>query len=88
MAKFRHTIDSIKLSDRSAMGKSQLAVRIPQVLHDKLNSYVERTGTSKTDLVMIALATYLACAENVPLSQRVAELERRMVALEIKARES
>jgi predicted DNA-binding protein len=68
------------------MAKSQLAVRIPQVLHDQLNSYVERTGTSKTDIVMSAIANYLGCAENLPLSQRMAELERRLAALEAEVR--
>jgi hypothetical protein len=49
---------------------------------EKLNSYVERTGTSKTDVVVSAIAHYLGCAESVPLSQRVAEVERRVGELE------
>ena len=64
------------------MGKPQIAVRMPQTLFDELSSYVEKTGTSKTDVVVSAIAEYLGCADNVPLSQRVAELERRMAALE------
>ena len=47
-------------------------------------SYLEQVGTSKTDVVVSAIAQYLGCAENVPLSQRVAELERRMAAMESK----
>jgi hypothetical protein len=65
------------------MAKSQLAVRIPQVLHDKLNSYVEITGMSKTEAVVVALAQYLGCAEDMPLFQRMAEMERRLVELEV-----
>ena len=57
------------------MGKPHLAIRIPPPLLAELNSYVERVGTSKTDVVVSAIATYLGCAETVPLSQRVAELE-------------
>ncbi len=64
------------------MGKPQIAVRIPPSLMEKLNSYVEKTGTSKTDVVVSAIAQYLGCAESVPLSQRLAEVERRVGELE------
>jgi hypothetical protein len=50
---------------------------------EKLNSYVERTGISKTDVVVSAIATYLGCAESVPLSQRMAEVEKRVAELEV-----
>ncbi len=64
------------------MGKPQIAVRIPPSLMEKLNSYVEKTATSKTDVVVSAIAQYLGCAESVPLSQRLAEVERRVGELE------
>ena len=48
----------------------------------KLNHYVEKTRTSKTDVVVSVIAQYLGCAENVPLSQRVAELESRTAEVE------
>jgi hypothetical protein len=66
------------------MAKSQIAVRIPPPLLAELKQYVEQVGTSKTDVVVSAIAQYLGCAETVPLSQRMAELERRMAALETK----
>ncbi len=69
-----------------AMGKPQIAVRVPPSLFSKLNSYVSRTGTSKTEVVVGALAQYLGCAEDVPLSQRVAEVERRLAELETEVR--
>ena len=59
---------------------------MPPNLMEKLNSYVEKTGTSKTDVVVSAYAQYLGCAESVPLSQRVAEVERRLAALEAEKR--
>ncbi|MCH2246611.1 MAG: ribbon-helix-helix domain-containing protein [Crocosphaera sp.] len=40
------------------MGKPQIAVRMPQPLFDELNQYVEKTGTSKTDVVIIAITKY------------------------------
>ena len=67
-----------------AMGKPQIAVRMPPSLMAKLNSYVEKIDTSKTEVVVSAIAKYLDCSEDMPLSQRMAELERRMATLENK----
>ncbi len=36
----------------------------------------------KTDIVVNAIANYLGSAESMPLSQRMAEVERRLAALE------
>ena len=69
------------------MGKPQIAVRMPPSLMEKLNSYVEKIGTSKTEVVVSAIALYLDCSEDVPLSQRVAEIERRVAELEAKEKE-
>ncbi|NCS23842.1 MAG: DNA-binding domain-containing protein [Microcystis aeruginosa BS13-02] len=69
------------------MGKPQIAVRIPPPLLAELNQYVERVGTSKTDVIISAIAAYLGCTETVPLSQRVAELERRMAELKAQMRD-
>ena len=64
------------------MGKPQIAIRIPHSLLEELNSYVERFGSSKTDVVISAIARYLDCTEDVPLSQRLAAVERRLAELE------
>ena len=64
------------------MSRFQLAVRIPRFLHEKLNSYIDRTGASKTEVVVGALAHYLGCVEDLPLSQKVSELEQRIAAVE------
>ena len=63
------------------MGKPQIAVRIPPPLLAELNQSVERVGTSKTDVIVSAIAAYLGCAETVPLSQTVRELELQMKEL-------
>ena len=65
-----------------AMGKPQIAVRIPPALLKELDGYVHKTGTSKTDVVVSAIAQYLGSAENVPLIQRMAELEAKVSLLE------
>ncbi|MEH2114326.1 DNA-binding domain-containing protein [Nostoc sp.] len=64
------------------MTKPQIVVRIPPYLLEKLNNYAQQTGTSKTEVVVGALAHYLGCVENLPLNQRVAELEARTAVLE------
>ncbi len=68
------------------MGKPQIAIRMPPSLLAELNRYVERTGTTKTDVVVSAIAQYLGCSDSVPLSQRMAELERRFAELEKEVR--
>lgn len=68
------------------MTKPQITVRISPPLLTELNQYVKQTGTSKTDVVVSALAQYLGNAEAAPMSQRVAELEKRVAALEIDVR--
>ena len=66
------------------MSKPQIAIRLSPSLLQELNNYVELTGTSKTDVVVSAISQYLGCADNVPLNQRVGELERRLRELESK----
>ncbi len=68
------------------MTKPQITVRISPTLLNSLNQYVEETGTSKTDVVVSALAQYLGCAESMPLSQRMAEVEKRVAELEVRVR--
>ncbi|NCS06587.1 MAG: DNA-binding domain-containing protein [Microcystis aeruginosa G13-07] len=70
------------------MGKPQIAVRIPPPLLAELNQYVERVGTSKTDVIVSAIAQYLGYDDSdKPLNQRVAELEERLSALETMVKE-
>ncbi|MEI6444392.1 MAG: DNA-binding domain-containing protein [Nostocales cyanobacterium ELA583] len=66
------------------MSKPQIAIRLSPSLLQELNNYVELTGTSKTDVVVSAISQYLGCADNVPLNQRVGELEKRLTELESK----
>lgn len=64
------------------MGKPQLVIRVPPSLLNDLNGYVETTGISKTDVVVSAIAQYLGSSENVPLTQRMAELELKVLKLQ------
>ena len=64
------------------MTKPQIIVRLSQSLPMALNHYVEKTGTSKTDVIVSATAQYLGSAENVLLNQRMAELESQNEGIE------
>ena len=64
------------------MTKPQITIRISPSLLNSLNQYVEQIGTSKTDVVISAIAQYLGSAESKPFSQRLAEVERRVAELE------
>lgn len=68
----------------SAMSKPQIAIRLSPSLLQELNNYVELTGTSKTDVVVSAIAQYLGCADSVPLNQRMGEMEKRLTKIESK----
>ena len=66
------------------MGKPQIAIRLSPSLLQELNNYVELTGTSKTDVVVSAISQYIGCTDNMPLNQRMGELEKRLRELESK----
>ncbi len=68
------------------MTKSQIAVRIPRSLLEKLNSYANNTGTTKTEVIVGALAQYLDCRQDLSIPKRMAEMERRMAILETKVK--
>ena len=68
------------------MVRPQIAIRLPVPLMEKLNAYVKRTGASKTEVMVGALAQYLDFPESIPLSQRVSEMEKRMEELEAEVR--
>ena len=64
------------------MGKRQIAVRVPDSLLERLDNYVKAKKTSKTDVVIGALAQYLDSPENVPLGERMTAVEDKLAQLE------
>lgn len=68
------------------MSKPLIAVRMPPSLLEKLNSHAKLTGTSKTDVILTAVAQYLDCLDSISLTQRVTELEIKVK--ELQARDS
>jgi hypothetical protein len=64
------------------MNTVQLGIRISSSLNQRLTTFMEQTGMSKTEVVVSALASYLGCTEEVPLIERVASLEAKVTVLE------
>lgn len=71
-----------KLRSLPPSKKAQIAVRVPPSLLSKLKRYVQQTGISQTDVIVSALAKHLDSVEDVPIIQRILELEQRVTALE------
>ncbi len=66
------------------MSSVSVGVRIPSNLYEKLINHAHRINTSKSEVIISALASYLNSVEDIPLSVKVANLEKRIVALESK----
>ncbi len=70
------------------MNTIQLGVRIPSNLNERLTSFRSQTGMSKTEVVINALASYMGCAEEISLTERMASLEAKVAMLEALVKES
>ena len=68
------------------MIKPQITIRLSPSLLSELNQYVESTGTSKTEVVVSALAQYLGCADQISINQRMDEVERRLTLIEAQSK--
>lgn len=66
------------------MTKRQLGIRVPDSLLERLDRYAKEKNTSKTDVVIGALAKYLDSPESIPLKERVTVVEERVSKLEAK----
>ena len=65
------------------MNKAQISIRMPNALLAQLNGYAQKTGLSKTEVVVRAIANYLVSEEDSSLHRRMGEVERRLSELEI-----
>ncbi|WP_228059077.1 DUF6009 family protein [Nostoc sp. LEGE 06077] len=73
-----------KIKGSSPKRKAQIAVRVPLFILRKLNTHIQKTGMSQTDVVVSALAKYLDSTSDIPLIQRIVALEERVAILEAK----
>ena len=66
------------------MSSVSVGVRIPSNLYEKLLAHTSKVHTSKSEVIISALAQYLESTEDIPLSQRVAQVEKKLAVLESK----
>ena len=63
------------------MSTISVGVRLPAHLHDMLVTHAAKVDTSKSEVIVSALVNYFNSAEDVPLSLKVADLEKRVTHL-------
>ncbi len=66
----------------SFMSSVSVGVRIPSNLYEKLLAHTIKVNVSKSEVIISALAQYLKSTEDIPLSVKVSNLEKRIVLLE------
>lgn len=66
------------------MSSVSVGVRIPSNLYEKLQAHTSKVDVSKSEVIITALAQYLGSTEEIPLSQRVTEIESKLAVLEAK----
>lgn len=69
------------------MASPQFSVRLPVELDERLNDYAKQAGTTKTKVMIDALAHYLGCGGDVPLIRRVIDIEERLAVLEAQGKQ-
>ena len=65
------------------MSSVSVGVRIPSNLYEKLLAHTSKVDVSKSEVIISALAQYLGSTEDIPLSQRVADLEAKVEELQV-----
>ena len=65
------------------MSSVSVGVRIPSNFYEKLMAHVNKVHVSKSEVVIGALAHYLESTEDLPLSERVADLEAKVEELQV-----
>ncbi len=63
------------------MSNISIGIRIPTNLYKRLECYIAETHSTKTEVILNALAQYLDASEEVPLNQRVTALEAQILEL-------
>jgi hypothetical protein len=71
------------------MATQRIALSLPSDLYQLLESHINNTGVTVTDAVTAAgvkrvegIAAYFGAENLIPLSERVSQLEKRVMALE------
>ena len=70
------------------MASQRIALRLPSDLYQLVESHINNTGVTLTDVVTAAIASYFGAENLMPLSERVSQLEKRLAVLEGKSEET
>ena len=64
------------------MNHISVGVRLPSSLHAKLVDFADQSQTTKSEIIKAALAQYLETARDLPIPQRLTDLETKVKRLE------
>ncbi|MEB3312210.1 MAG: hypothetical protein VKJ02_18445 [Snowella sp.] len=64
------------------MASRAVNIRVPETLYKRLQSHISQTGSTQTDAILAAMASYFGADNMVPLVERMSQLEQRLSALE------
>ena len=65
------------------VAKQQIQARIPVAMFDQVTDNARLRGVSFTDVIQAAIARYLETPELEPITYKFAELERRILDIEL-----
>jgi predicted DNA-binding protein len=64
------------------MASKVITLRLPDPLYKRLQSHISESGSTQTDAIVAAIATYFGEGERLPLVERVSRVEKRLDVLE------
>jgi predicted DNA-binding protein len=64
------------------MASKVITLRLPEPLYKRLQSHISESGSTQTDAIVAAIATYFGDNNQIPLAERVSKLEKRLEVLE------
>ena len=64
------------------MASKVITLRLPDPLYKRLQSHISESGSTQTDAIVAAIATYFGDNNQIPLAERVSKLEKRLEVLE------
>jgi predicted DNA-binding protein len=72
----------ITLYTMCIMASKVITLRLPEPLYKRLQSHISESGSTQTDAIVAAIATYFGDNNQIPLAERVSKLEKRLEVLE------
>lgn len=64
------------------MASKVITLRLPDPLYKRLQSHISESGSTQTDAIVAAIATYFGEGDKVPLAERMNRVEKRLEVLE------